>query len=103
MKTRPPATTGELWPLPTAARQRIFGVSFSFQGTTFSVVLPLRFGPSQPGQSAAAAAVAQRTRRRDVRAHLAAVIAGPLGRGAPCRDIVATVGVSWYGRAGGRQ
>src|SRR5262245_5590721 len=51
MKTRPPATTGELCPSPTACRQTTG--SEPCHGSTDSCETPSRFGPRHCGQSAA--------------------------------------------------
>src|SRR5262249_7376303 len=66
-KARPPATTGELYAWPTLARHRTFSASPFFQGATFSLVPPSRFGPSHCGQSAALAPAETTTRTRTAR------------------------------------
>src|SRR5262249_54261198 len=53
MKTRPPATTGELLPSPAGFRHST--LSWPFHGVTFSVEELSRRGPSHCGQSSASA------------------------------------------------
>src|SRR5262249_47534143 len=62
-----PATTGQANPFSTGQRQATLGASF--QGASFSAVLPSRRGPSHCGQSSARAAGAASNNTRAVLSH----------------------------------